>query len=477
MSEVSRSFATAQVQAGYVPGVAENTAVPPIYQSNAFEFSSLSQARDLFALRREGNIYSRAANPTVLVFEQRVAELEGGIAAAAVASGQAAVALALLALAKQGEHIVAARQLYGGTIDLLQDTFADWGIDVTFVDQDDADAWTAAVRPTTRALFAESITNPNAQVLDIRAVARVAHDAGVPLVIDHTVATPYLQRVKDFGADIVVHSATKYLGGHGTSLGGVIVDLGTFDFTRGARPLAAAHRAVPPRAGRQPRRPIRRDRVAVHRARQDEVRARPRPFAAGVQRVPAAAGPRDARPADRAPQRERTRGRDASSKSTPRVARVNHPGLASSPWHDARARVPAARRGSGLLVRRGSPRATPSRTSPASRRSSPASRSCVSSRTSAMRAASIAHPASMTHSHMSPAQLAEAGITSTTIRLSIGLEDPADVIADLDRALTALAEDAAAVEPDQSCRRCSDRRRWYPPGGAPPASRIDTLEV
>ena len=165
-------------------------AVPPIHQSYAFEFTSLSEARDLFALRREGNIYSRAANPTVLVFEQRVAELENGIAAAAVASGQAAVALALLALAKQGEHIVAAKQLYGGTVDLLQDTFADWGIEVTFVDQDDADAWATAVRPTTRALFAESITNPNAQVLDVRSVAAVARAARVPLVIDHTVATP-----------------------------------------------------------------------------------------------------------------------------------------------------------------------------------------------------------------------------------------------------------------------------------------------
>ena len=169
-----RSFATAQVQAGYVPGVAENTAVPPIHQSNAFEFTSLSEARDLFALRREGNIYSRAANPTVLVFERASPSSRAGIAAAAVASGQAAVALALLALAKQGEHIVAARQLYGGTVDLLQDTFADWGIEVTFVDQDDPDAWAAAVRPTTRAFFAESITNPIAQVLDVRTVADIA---------------------------------------------------------------------------------------------------------------------------------------------------------------------------------------------------------------------------------------------------------------------------------------------------------------
>src|SRR6478736_5872385 len=179
-----QGFATAQVQAGYEPGLAQNTAVPPIYQSNAYEF----------------------------------------------ASGQAAVAVTLLALAKSGEHIVAARQLYGGTVDLLQETFADWGIEVTFVDQDDISAWRAAVRPNTRALFAESITNPLAQVLDIRAVADVAHEAGVPLVIDNTVATPALIRPVEHGADFVVHSATKYLGGHGTSMGGIVVDLGTFDF-------------------------------------------------------------------------------------------------------------------------------------------------------------------------------------------------------------------------------------------------------
>lgn len=231
MTLPERSLATAQVQAGYDPRTEVHTAVPPIYQSAAFAFSSLAEARDLFALRKNGDIYSRAANPTVLVLEERIAALEGGIAAASVASGQAAVALSLLALVHQGQHIVAASQLYGGTVDLLHDTFPDWGIEVTFVDQDDIDAWRAAIRPTTRVLFAESVANPLAQVLRVSEVAEVAHAAGLPLVIDNTVATPALQRPKEFGADIVVHSATKFLGGHGSTLGGVIVDLGTFDFT------------------------------------------------------------------------------------------------------------------------------------------------------------------------------------------------------------------------------------------------------
>jgi O-acetylhomoserine (thiol)-lyase len=444
MSEASRSFATAQVQSGYTPGVAENTAVPPIHQSNAFEFASLSDARDLFALRREGNIYSRAANPTVLVFEQRVAELEGGVSAAAVASGQAAVALALLALAKQGEHIVAARQLYGGTIDLLQDTFADWGIEVTFVDQDDTDAWAAAVRPTTRALFAESITNPNAQVLDVRAVAAVARDAGVPLVIDHTVATPYLLRVKDFGADIVVHSATKYLGGHGTSLGGVIVDLGTFDFA--AEParwpqLTESYRRVPGGS-------------LVER-----FGATGSPFIALVKtKYVHDLGPSlsafnafqllqgletlDLRMARHSASAEQV-ARFLSSH--PAVARVNHPGLESSPWH-ALAREYLPRGAASVFSFDLRPADDPADDFDRVER--------VIARLEVIRLVAnigdarslVAHPSSMTHSHLSAAQLAEAGITPTTIRLSIGLEDADDLVADLARALAPLAPAEATTD-------------------------------
>lgn len=440
-----RSFATAQVQAGFDSGIAENTAIPSIHQSNGFEFRSLAEARDLFALRKDGNIYSRAANPTVLVLERRVAELEGGIAAAGVASGQAAVAVALLALAKQGEHIVAARQLYGGTVDLLQDTFADWGIEVTFVDQDDLDAWRAAVRPTTRALFAESISNPIAQVLDLGAVAAVAKDAGVPLVIDNTVATPYLQRAKDFGADIVVHSATKFLGGHGTSLGGVVVDLGTFDFT--AQPAR-----WPQLTQTYPRVP---DGSLVERFGETAS-----PYIALVKtKYVHDLGPSlSAFNAFQLLQGLETLDlrmeRHAASALTvakflethPAVSRVHHPGLESSPWR-AQAETYLTDGVSSVfafdLPTTGDAEADFRLVE------------AFISRLQVIRLVAnigdarslVAHPASMTHSHMSPTQLAEAHIGPTTVRLSIGLEDARDIVDDLARALEqiTLAEDHAEL--------------------------------
>ena len=434
-SSPDRAFATAQIQAGYVPGIAQNTAVPPIYQSNAFEFASLSEARALFALRREGNIYSRAANPTVLVFEERIAALEDGVAAAGVASGQAAVALSLLALAKQGEHIVAARQLYGGTIDLLQDTIVDWGIEVTFVDQDDTDAWAAAVRPSTRAFFAETVTNPIAQVLDVRAVADIAHAAGVPLVIDNTVATPFLQRPKVHGADFVVHSATKFLGGHGTSLGGAIVDLGTFDFT--AEPnrwpqLTEPYRRVGGGSlvdrfgeGGSPYIALIKTKY-VHDLGPSLSAFNAFQLLQGLETLDL----RMSRHSDSAQS-------VAEFLSVhPAVARVHHAGLSVSPWHSlSRTYLPggaasvfsfdlATPDGSGTedvfeAVERFVDRLALVR--------------LVANIGDAR--SMVAHPASMTHSHMSPAQLAESGISASTVRLSIGLEDPGDVIADLDQAL------------------------------------------
>ncbi|MET0861926.1 MAG: aminotransferase class I/II-fold pyridoxal phosphate-dependent enzyme [Microbacterium sp.] len=443
MSDHPRAFATTQVQAGYRPGLAENTAVPPIYQSNAFEFGSLSEARDLFALRRDGNIYSRAANPTVLVFEQRVAALEGGVAAAAVASGQAAVALALLALAKHGEHVVAARQLYGGTVDLLQDTFADWGIEVTFVDQDDLTAWTNAVRPTTRALFAESITNPNAQVLDLPAVAAIARTAGVPLVIDHTVATPYLQRSKDLGADIVVHSATKFLGGHGTSLGGVIVDLGTFDFAGDAErwpQLTAPYPRVPggslvERFG-ETGSPF----IALVKTKYIHDLG-PSLSAFNAFQLLQGLETLDLRIA-----RHSASALEVARflESHPAVASVSHPGLESSPWHHHALKY---------LPRGASSVFSFDLHSTGDGESDFVVVESLIAKLEVVRLVAnigdarslIAHPASMTHSHLTPTQLSEAGIASTTIRLSIGLEDPADVIADLDRALTALVEPASII--------------------------------
>ncbi|MFF8594398.1 bifunctional o-acetylhomoserine/o-acetylserine sulfhydrylase [Streptomyces sp. NPDC015220] len=225
------SFETKQIHAGATPDPATGARATPIYQTTSFVFRDTRHAADLFALAEPGNIYTRIHNPTQDVFEQRVAALEGGVAAVALSSGQAADTLAILTLASSGDHIVSSTSLYGGTYNLFRHTLPRLGIEVSFVDDpDDFAAWRAAIRPNTKALFAETLGNPRGNVLDVREVAAVAHAAGLPLIVDNTVPTPYLLRPIEHGADIVVHSATKFLGGHGTAIAGVVVDGGTFDF-------------------------------------------------------------------------------------------------------------------------------------------------------------------------------------------------------------------------------------------------------
>ena len=227
------AFETRQIHAGQTPDGATGARALPIYQTTSYVFNDTDHAANLFALQELGNIYTRITNPTTDAVEQRIAALEGGVGALLVASGQSAETLALLNLAEAGHHIVASPSLYGGTFNLLRYTLPKFGIQVTFVDDPtDLDSWRAAIRPETRALFGETIANPKVEILDIEGVAGVAHDAGVPLVVDNTVATPFLTRPIEWGADIVLHSATKYLGGHGTAIGGAIVDAGTFDFAR-----------------------------------------------------------------------------------------------------------------------------------------------------------------------------------------------------------------------------------------------------
>lgn len=225
------SFETKQIHAGAAPDPTTGARAVPIYQTSSFVFRDTQHAADLFSLAEPGNIYTRIHNPTQDVFEQRVAALEGGVAAVALASGQAAETLAVLTLASAGDHLVSSTSLYGGTYNLFRHTLPKFGIEVSFVDDpDDFEAWRAAIRPNTKALFAETLGNPRGNVLDVRAVADVAHEAGIPLIVDNTVPTPYLLRPLEHGADIVVHSATKFLGGHGTTIAGVVVDGGTFDF-------------------------------------------------------------------------------------------------------------------------------------------------------------------------------------------------------------------------------------------------------
>jgi O-acetylhomoserine (thiol)-lyase len=230
-------FDTRQIHAGQVPDSATNARAVPIYQTTSYTFRDSAHAANLFGLAEVGNIYTRIMNPTQAVLEARVAALEGapdtalGIPGAlAVSSGQSANTLAILNLAESGDHIVSSASLYGGTYNLLHHTFKKLGITVSFVDADDLDAWRAAVQPNTKAFFAETIGNPKNDVLDIEGVAAIAHEHGVPLIVDNTVATPWLIRPLEWGADIVTHSATKFLGGHGNSIGGIIADGGTFDF-------------------------------------------------------------------------------------------------------------------------------------------------------------------------------------------------------------------------------------------------------
>ncbi len=230
------TFETKQIHAGQAPDPTTGARALPIYQTTSYAFRDTDHAAALFGLSEFGNIYTRIMNPTQDVVEQRIAALEGGVAALMLSSGQAAETFAILNLAVAGDHIVSSPSLYGGTYNLFHYTLPKLGIEVSFVDDpDDLDQWRAAVRPTTRAFYGESIPNPRNDILDIAGIAAVAHENGLPLIVDNTVATPYLIQPLALGADIVVHSATKYLGGHGTSVAGVIVDGGAFDWAASGR--------------------------------------------------------------------------------------------------------------------------------------------------------------------------------------------------------------------------------------------------
>ena len=237
MPDRTFGFDTLCLHAGQIPDAQTGARALPIYQTTSFVFDSADHAASLFNLQTFGNVYSRISNPTVAALEERVAALEKGRAALAAATGMAAQMLALLTLARAGDHIVAARTLYGGSYSQMAVTFAQFGMDTTFVDADEPDAFRAAIRPNTKALYCETIGNPQLNVADLSALAEIAHDAGVPLVVDNTLASPYLCRPIEHGADIVVHSLTKYLGGHGTTMGGIVVESGRFPWDNGKFPM------------------------------------------------------------------------------------------------------------------------------------------------------------------------------------------------------------------------------------------------
>ncbi|WP_028401448.1 homocysteine synthase [Ectobacillus panaciterrae] len=236
MTERKWGIETLSIHGGQEPDPTTGSRAVPIYQTTSYVFRDTEHAANLFSLAESGNIYTRIMNPTQDVFEQRVALLEGGVGALATSSGQAAITLSILNIAGSGDEIVSSTNLYGGTYNLFAVTLKKLGINVKFVDPSDPENFRSAITDKTKAVYAETIGNPKIDVLDIEAVARVAHDAGVPLIVDNTFPSPYLNRPIDHGADIVVHSATKFIGGHGTSIGGIIVDGGTFDWTNGKFP-------------------------------------------------------------------------------------------------------------------------------------------------------------------------------------------------------------------------------------------------
>ncbi|GAA1821886.1 O-acetylhomoserine aminocarboxypropyltransferase/cysteine synthase family protein [Nesterenkonia flava] len=418
-------LSTRQIRSGTSPSRPQNPVTVPIYQTAAYEFESWEAARDIFALRRKDNLYSRTGNPTQIILEERLAALDEGVAALATGSGQSAVAVALLALAKQGEHIVSSNTLYGGTVDLLTDTFRDFGIDSTLVDPADPEAWRAAIRPETRALFAESIGNPTASILDIRALADIAHEAGVPLIIDNTVATPALLRPKEHGADFVVYSATKHLGGHGTSLAGAIVDLGTFDF--GAEPHRWPQFTKPyPRVG---------DVVLWERFGRGGSAFLVYAKTKLVHDLGPALSPYNAHQILLGVETLDIRLARQSSSTAAVVAFLDRHAGASTVHHPRATGSPYAGLADRYLE------GTPSILSfdlAAGTEAIPAFVNALEHFTLAANIGDarslIIHPATTTHSHFDDAQLASAGFSASTLRLSIGLEDPEDLMADLKQA-------------------------------------------
>ena len=425
-------FDTLALHAGAAPDPTTGARATPLHLTTSFVFESSEHAASLFNMERAGHVYSRISNPTTAVFEERVAALEGGVGAIATASGQAALHLAIATIAGAGSHLVASAALYGGSHNLLAYTLARFGIETTFVKPRDIDGWRAAIRPNTKLLLGESLGNPGLDVLDIPRVSAIAHDAGVPLLVDATFATPWLQQPFKLGADLVFHSATKFLSGHGTVVGGVLADSGAFDWERSGRfpeltaPYAGFHDMVFTEESTVG--------AFLLRARREGLRdfgACMSPHTAwlilqGLETLPLRM------------ERHVANARKvvAFLAAHPMVAQVGYPELESHPDHAlAKTLLP---RGCGSVFSfdlRGS-RAQGVAFIEALQLFSHLANvgDCRSL---------VIHPASTTHFRMDDAALAAAGIGPGTIRLSIGLEDADDLIADLKAALKA-AERAAA---------------------------------
>ncbi|HEX3879690.1 MAG TPA: O-acetylhomoserine aminocarboxypropyltransferase/cysteine synthase family protein [Bryobacteraceae bacterium] len=422
--ERALGFATRSLHAGHSPDESSRARAVPIYQTTSFTFKDSNHAAALFALQEFGNIYSRIMNPTTDVFEQRVASLEGGMAALATSSGQAAQFLALTSLAGLGDEIVAASTLYGGTYTQLDVSFRRLGIDVKFVEPDNPENFKKAITPKTRAVYVETLANPRMNIVDIAAVAKIAHDAGVPLVVDNTMASPYLCRPIEHGADIVVHSATKFLGGHGTSIGGIIVDSGKFKwsdkFPAITKPSPGYHGMVFSETFGELAYIIK---VRVEGLRDFGPCISPFNsflFIQGIETLKF---------------RMEQHSQNALAVAqwltkNPNVSWVKYPGLESSPYYKlAQKYMPA---GQGSIVTFGI------------KGGSAAGAKLIDNAKIFSHLANlgdakslIIHPASTTHQQLSDGQQMEAGVSKDLVRLSVGIEDLDDLIWDLDQAIHA----------------------------------------
>ena len=417
------SFETRQIHAGQSPDSQTNARALPIYQTTAYTFRDTKHAADLFALAEPGNIYTRIMNPTQGAVEERVASLEGGVAALLLASGQAAETYAILNLAEAGDHIVSSPNLYGGTYNLFHYTLPRYGIEVTFVDDpDNLDSWKKAIRPNTKAFFGESIANPSNAILDIENIAKIAHENGIPLIVDNTVATPFLLRPIEFGADMVVHSATKYMGGHGTTVAGVIVDSGKFDWKKNAAKFPQYNTPDPSYGG------------LVYAEALGELayilRARIvllRDFGAAVSPFNAFLIAQGLETLSLRMERHIQNAKAVATwlEKRSEVEKVNYASLDSNPYNKlAKKYTPA---GSGAVLSfeiKGGIEAGKKFVEALELHSHVANIGDVRSL--------VIHPASTTHSQLKPEEQLAAGVTPGLIRLAVGIENINDILADIE---------------------------------------------
>lgn len=422
-------FETKQVHSGARPDPVTNARATPIYQTTSYVFNNSDHAKNLFALAEFGNIYTRIQNPTQDVVEQRLTALEGGTGALLLSSGQSAATIAVLNIAEAGDHIVSSSSIYGGTYNLFKYTLAKLGIETTFVEnQDDADEWRRAVRPNTKLFFAETIGNPKINILDIALVADVAHEGGVPLIVDNTIATPYLIRPFEHGADIIIHSATKFLGGHGTVIGGIIVDGGTFEWSKNVERFPGLTVPDPSYHGASYTAAVGDGLAYIIKARVQLLRD------LGAAIAPASAW-QLIQGIETLSLRIESHVQNAQDVAEwldnhPDVASVNYSGLPSSPWYGAANKY--APKGVGAVL------------SFELKGGVDAGRALVDSLTLFSHLANIGdvrslviHPASTTHSQLSPEAQLSAGVTPGLVRLSLGIENIADILADLETGFAA----------------------------------------